>query len=174
MKLPTIQIVNNKANNPEYPTFLVRNVGKRAVLVRLQHSSGEYTPEQLTRIAVVCAIQASKLGYKKIMVRLFNDTVRIVNWSLYHSFQFAQIHRNSISVGLAKSVLKQDVQFTRLTSTKEPLEFCNYYHCPGDCGQSHNEKEYFQYSKNQTERECILCEDGIMHDKCGSKLHVIN
>lgn len=125
-------------------TYLVRNVGKRAIIIRLKNSGYNYSEEQREKLIVIAAKKAAKLGYKRIVLNYHEDIVKFHNWSSHYCYNFVAWVKQAIRLGYVRSVLEQDVIYDVIPLASED-----------------NSED-----KDEQQHECILCSQGIDHGNC--------
>lgn len=146
-KIPTIQKVE-LFNGDNYVSYLVRNVGKRAILVRLKNSGYDYSKEQREKLIVIAAMKAAKRGYKRIVLNYHDDVAKFHNWSSHYCYNFVIWAKQAVRLGYVRTVLEQDVEYTVIPA--------NY----------RTRKEPYLKSKESDGSECILCAQNIDHGNC--------
>lgn len=147
-KIATIQKVE-LYNTDNHVTYLVRNVGKRAILVRLKNSNYNYSKEQCEKIAIVAAIKAAKLGYKRIVCFHHDDNVlKFRNLYSYYHCNATSWMRQTNQFSYNNSVLDQNVEYTVIPA--------NYQ----------TRKEPYLKRKESDGYGCILCAQNIDHGNC--------
>lgn len=136
----TVQVVDRKTEE-NHTTYLVRNVGKRAIVVRLKNSGFHYTETERMHCVVACAQAAVKKGWKRIVANYISEKLKFINWSTYYEYDLPKIHSGSIQLGHIQSVLEKDIPFTYdgIPTTIPPVH---------------------------TVTECILCSQNIEHGNC--------
>lgn len=123
-------------------TYLVRNVGKRAIIIRLKNSGYNYSEEQREKMVVIAAKTAAKLGWKKIVLNYHDDVLKFHNWSSFYCYNFVVWARQAVRLGYVQSIIEQTVVYDIVKPTAENT----------------NEAE--------DEHECILCAQNIDHGNC--------
>jgi len=122
-------------------TYLVRNVGKRAVVVRLKNSGYNYSEEQREKLIVIAAKKAAKLGYKRIVLNYHEDIVKFHNWSSHYCYNFVAWVKQAIRLGHVKTILEKNITFSHEEAPSTP-------------------------SPEHSVPECILCSQNIQHSNC--------
>ncbi len=122
-------------------TYLVRNVGKRAIVVRLKNSGFQYTETERMHCVVACAQAAVKKGWKRIVANYIGEILKFVNWSTYYEYDLPKIHTQSIRLGHVKTILEKNITFSHEEAPSTP-------------------------SPEHSVPECILCSQNIQHSNC--------
>lgn len=107
----TVQVVDRKTEE-NHTTYLVRNVGKRAIVVRLKNSGFNYTEAERMHCVVACAQAAVEKGWKRIVANYIGEKLRFVNWGTYYEYDLPKIHLQSIHLGHVKTVLENSIIFS--------------------------------------------------------------